>query len=199
MAKNRFSRADLGSWGGFLGVLGASLYWKVVSAMMVIITKLYPTCKTCSGLRFLGGWMSGAPFLLSQHLVTQNYDEQVKTNYDTLLKTHCFLSGKIIRNGTSLAILLPRWFLKDLHSDRSSTCRQVASPVGIFLGFERNLRHSHFQWMIEFTINLTERVIWSLTGKSLQFPGNQILRLTKIKRWNDLCFFLPEVVFSYLK
>ena len=31
MAKNHFSRSDFGSWGGFLGVLGASLYWKVVS------------------------------------------------------------------------------------------------------------------------------------------------------------------------
>ena len=31
MTKNRFSRSNFGSWGGFLGVLGASLYWKVVS------------------------------------------------------------------------------------------------------------------------------------------------------------------------
>ena len=31
MAKNHFSRGDFGSWGGFLGVLEASLYWKVVS------------------------------------------------------------------------------------------------------------------------------------------------------------------------
>ena len=30
MAKNHFLRSDFGSWGGFLGVLGASLYWKVV-------------------------------------------------------------------------------------------------------------------------------------------------------------------------
>ena len=30
MAKNHFSRSDFGSWGGFLGVLGAILYWKVV-------------------------------------------------------------------------------------------------------------------------------------------------------------------------
>ena len=29
--KNHFSRSDFGSWGGFLGVLGTSLYWKVVS------------------------------------------------------------------------------------------------------------------------------------------------------------------------
>ena len=29
MAKNHFSRSDFGSWGGFLGVFGASLYWKV--------------------------------------------------------------------------------------------------------------------------------------------------------------------------
>ena len=27
---NHFSRSDFGSWGGFLGVLGTSLYWKVV-------------------------------------------------------------------------------------------------------------------------------------------------------------------------
>ena len=31
MAKNHFLRSVFGSWGGFLGVLGASLYWKVVS------------------------------------------------------------------------------------------------------------------------------------------------------------------------
>ena len=31
ITKNHFLRADSGSWGGFLGVLGASLYWKVVS------------------------------------------------------------------------------------------------------------------------------------------------------------------------
>ena len=30
MAKNHFLRSDFGSWGVFLGVLRASLYWKVV-------------------------------------------------------------------------------------------------------------------------------------------------------------------------
>ena len=31
MAKNHFLKFDFGSWGGCLGILGASLYWKVVS------------------------------------------------------------------------------------------------------------------------------------------------------------------------
>ena len=31
ITKNHFSRSYFGSWGGSLGVLGASLYWKVVS------------------------------------------------------------------------------------------------------------------------------------------------------------------------
>ena len=44
--------------------------------------------------------------------------------------------------------------------------------------------------MIEFILNLTECVIGSLTGKCLQFPGNQILNLEALTR----PLFLPEVV-----